>query len=142
MPSGRPSNIETKGLHKEPKIITANLSWRRDGRRYKLEANVLATESKTLLKLVANIGIKNRSTALLCRNIRIRGYCTSHNHINPLRIPIRSPHKHKYDEVWGDDEAYIPDDIAYGDVNNELLGFLEECNISLLGNYQSLLLTH
>jgi len=135
---GQPTNGEVTNLLAEDKIITANLSWGPDGRRYKLEASVLAMESNLLLRLYGNVGIKNRSFGLLHNNVSIRRYCSSPNHVNPGKIPIRSHHKHTYDELDGDIVAYIPDDIKVGEANGELFDFLAECNIRLEGNYQAL----
>ena len=42
---GQPTNGEVDGLLAEDKVITANLRWRPEGRRYKLEASVLTEES-------------------------------------------------------------------------------------------------
>ena len=58
--------------------------------------------------------------------------------MNPGKVPIQSAHKHTYDELDGDIEAYVPDDIEVGEANKELFDFLAECNIRLEGNYQAL----
>ena len=39
-----------------------------------------------------------------------------------------------------DRRVYIPDDIRIGNVNEELVDFLEECNIRLRGAYSPIMI--
>ena len=141
MPTGgQVSEEEAEEILAEHKLVTANLVWIGEGRRLKLEAMVLGIDSGRILSLRANVGVRNRSVALLYKNVRIRGYCTSRNHLNPGRVLIREPHKHRYDESNGDREAYVPNDIRFGNINEELMDFLIECNIEFRGTYQQVLI--
>ena len=56
-------------------------------------------------------------------------------HPNPDGTIIRGPHKHKWNETYEDRQAYVPDDISFGDINREFQDFLKQCNIRLLGTY-------
>ena len=129
---------EAQGLIEEPKVIAMNLAWRSDGRAYRLEATVLAEGSGEILRLRGFIGKRNRSLVLLFQNYPIRKYTVHAFHRDPVsQERVTQPHKHFWDDVWEDQRVYIPDDIRIGDANEELIDFLEECNISLRGTYRS-----
>ena len=55
------------------------------------------------------------------------------------RQRVTQPHKHLWDDEWEDKRVYIPDDIRFGDINEEFVDFLRECNIQLRGQYAQLL---
>ena len=95
-------------------------------------------ESGEILSLRGYIGRKNRSFVLLYKNIPIRKYTVHPWHRDPVtRKRVDGPHKHIWDDDWGDKRVYVPEDIRKGDPNNELMDFLNECNISLRGSYRS-----
>ena len=120
----------------EPKVIAANLLWRFDRRAYQLEATVLAEESGELLKLRGYVGRRNRSFVLLYRNAPIRKYTVHRLHIDhETGEKTTEPHKHTWDEINQDRKIYLPNDIRIGNVNHELVDFLQECNIQLRGGY-------
>lgn len=141
----------------EHKVIEADLVWqvetlenltrrgrRQRGRRrgtawnkFTLEASVLSLDSGDNLKLVGNVGKTNRSFTILYENIPIRRYTVHHSaHTDPItNQTFTEPHKHFWDEEWQGRRAYIPNDIRIGDPNEELIDFLNECNISLRGSY-------
>ena len=123
------------------KLIAANLEWRAKGRTYELEAKVLVVPTGNILRLVGNVGVRNRSLCLLYNNTPIKRLCTKPLHNNPDGARIREPHKHWYysegkELHW----AYVPNDIDFGNINSEFSGFLIECNITLAGHYQALML--
>ena len=121
----------------EPKVIAVNLSWRQDRRNYRLEALVLAVNSKRSLRLLGYVGAKNRSFVLLYNNSAIRKYTVHDRHVDPVTLEvIRQPHKHWWDDEWQDKRVYVPNDIRIGDPNEELVDFLSECNIELRGSYK------
>ena len=121
----------------EEKALAVNLVWRRSGQAYRLEANVLALESKDVLSLRGYVGLKNRSFVLLYQNTPIRKYTVHDRHRDPVtREVVSGPHKHTWDEQWQDQRVYIPTDIDQRDPNSELLSFLSECNIELRGTYE------
>ena len=129
-------------LLKEDKVIWANLSWRIDGEMVRLEAKVLCLESEEILSLRGTVGKKNRSFVLLYQNTPIRKYTVHAFHRDPVtRERVTEPHKHWWDDEWEDKRVYIPNDIRIGDANDELVDFLQECNISLRGNYTSRMFT-
>ncbi len=127
---------EANRLLEENKTIWANLFWRVDRDRFRLDAKVLCLESGEILSLLGTIGKKNRSFVLLYQNTPIRKYTVHSYHRDPVtREQIRGPHKHTWDDQWEDKRAYIPNDIRMGNPNEELMDFLGECNITLKGTY-------
>lgn len=122
----------------EPKVIRENLRWRHDGGRLKIEATVFALNSETLLSLRAVAG-RSHSYSLLCNNVTVRRLCASDwaRHTNPEDgQTIQGPHKHRLTDEYQDRVVYVPDDMTYGDSNDELMAFLAECNVTLEGTYQ------
>ncbi len=129
-------------LLEENKVIGANVSWRMDGHVSRLEATVLCIASERTLSLRGFYGKKNRSFVLLYRNTPIRKYTVHASHKDPVtRQVVRQPHKHWWDDEWEDRRVYIPNDIRIGNLNEEFLDFLQECNIELRGSYAQLLLS-
>ncbi len=121
----------------EEKVIEENLQWQFDGRGYRLDARVFANRAGEVLRLLGYVGRKNRSFALLYRDTPIRKYTVHDRHRDPATGEVfRGPHKHWWDDVWEDRRVYIPDDIRTGDPNEELVDFLGECNIQLMGIYR------
>ena len=130
------TEAEANRLLEEAKVIWANLSWRIDGEIFRLEAKVLCLESEEILSLRGTVGKKNRSFVLLYQNTPIRKYTVHAFHRDPVtRERVTQPHKHWWDDEWEDRRVYIPNDIRIGNPNDELVDFLQECNISLRGNY-------
>ena len=119
-------------------MIPEDLAWVSIGIALRLSATVLTEESGELLNLRGYVGSKNRSFALLFRDIPIRKFTAHPWHIDPVtRERVTAPHKHTWDDVYQDRRVYLPSDIRIGDPNDELLDFLQECNIALLGRYQT-----
>ena len=130
------TEAEANDLLREDKVIWANLAWSPDGINIRLEAKVLGLESEEILTLRGTIGRKNRSFVLLYQNTPIRKYNVHAFHRDPVTHErVTQPHKHWWDDEWEDRRVYIPNDIRIGDPNNELMDFLQECNIALRGNY-------
>ena len=126
------TRAEAERIIAEPKVIGANLSWKKDGQGQRLEAKVLCEESGEMLVLKGYQGKKNRSFALLYRNEPIRKYTVHSYHVDPVtRERVTDPHKHFWDDEWRDRRVYIPTDIRMGDPEEELADFLVECNIVL-----------
>ena len=127
---------EAETVLAEDKVIGVNLAWRRDAGAFKLKATVLSLDSDAVLNLRGYIGTKNRSFALLYQNTPIRKYTVHDRHRNPATGEVISgSHKHTWDDDWEDRLVYVPDDITIGNPNEELIGFLAECNIRLRGFY-------
>lgn len=121
----------------ESKVIASNLAWRFQGKGYLLKATVLAAASGEVLELRGYVGSKNRSFVILYKNTPIRKYTVHDRHTDPKTGErVTGPHKHFWDDYYEDNRVYIPDDIRIGDPNDELLDFLQECNISLRRSYQ------
>lgn len=120
----------------ENKVIDANLDWRFERNAYRLTVDVMCQNSSETLTLHGTVGKKNRSFVLLYGNAPIRKYTVHDRHTDSVtRITHTKPHKHFWDDVWQDRRVYIPDDIRIGNPNEELMDFLNECNISLRGSY-------
>ena len=127
---------EAEAILANPKIIAANISWRRFSPNYRIEATVLILDTNEVCSLRGQVGRSNRSFVLLYNNTPIRKWTVHHQHRNPVTGEIvREPHKHTWDDVYEDKVVSIPNDIRGGDVNDELLDFLNECNITLRGRY-------
>ena len=138
------TNAEVSDLLDKDNIITANLHWHPKGgkysERYFLEATVLLPVDNLILRLTGNKGKRNRSFVLLYSGDPIKKVTVHHKHRNPDGTIIYGPHKHTWDEVCDDRNAYVPDDINFGDINSEFHGFLKQCNIKLLGTYSPILM--
>ena len=78
------TRAEAERIIAEPKVIGANLSWKKDGQGQRLEAKVLCEESGEMLVLRGYQGKRNRSFALLYRNEPIRKYTVHSRHIDPV----------------------------------------------------------
>ena len=127
------TEAEAQSILAELKVIGANLSWTVDGVIRRLEAKALCVESEQILTLKGTWGKTNRSFALLYKNTPIRKYTVHASHRDPVtREVVRQPHKHTWDEEYQDRQVYIPDDIRIGNLNEELMDFLKECNIDSL----------
>ena len=137
------TNTEVAALLAQDKIITANIRWHSIGGKhsenYRLEATVLAPSSNTALRFTGRKGKRNRSFALLFGGDPIKMITVHAVHCNPDGTRIREPHKHTWDETYEDRQAYVPDDISFGDINREFQDFLKQCNIRLLGTYASIM---
>ena len=134
------TEAETQTILAEQKVIGANLSWTADGVIQCLEAKVLCVESEEILTLKGTRGKTNRSFVILYKNTPIRKYTVHAYHRDPAtREMVRQPHKHTWDEEYQDRRVYIPGDIRVGNINEELLDFLQECNIELRGTYSPMM---
>ena len=144
------TEAEAEAILAEEKVITKNLRWVSRGPRLELDAAVgiirppddpdEPEKPAAPLRLVGFIGKTNRSFALLYQNLPIRKYTVHDHHTNPKTGEVvYGPHKHTWDDDWEDGLVYVPADIRSGDVNEELIGFLNECNIRLEGAYQPLM---
>ena len=73
---------------------------------------------------------------MLYQNTPIRKYTVHAFHRDPVTWErVTAPHKHTWDDEWGDRRVYLPDDIRIGNPDEELVDFLAECNITLRGSY-------
>jgi hypothetical protein len=139
-----PTRAEAERVLQLAKEIGQHVRWTQQpgGKRprWRLEATVVATDFPIGLRLVGNYGARHWGFALLMNNTPIRR-CDFQwtGHRNPDGTMVEQPHKHRWDDVHRDREAYIPDDIDFSDVNRALFDFLKECNITLIGSYQPLI---
>ena len=134
------TEADAQSILAQSKVIGANLHWTTDGVIRRLEAKVFCDENEEILVFKGTLGKTNRSFVLLYKNTPIRKYTVHSHHRNPVtREVIRGPHKHIWDEEYQDRQVYIPDDIRMGDPNEELMDFLEECNIRLRGTYSPIM---
>lgn len=127
-------------LSTTPKVITENVIWNLESHGYKLRVRVIAPEVKEVLELRGVIGKTKRSFTLLFENQPIRRYCNRGQHRTHEGLVINGPHKHTWDQIYGDAPAYIPNDIdPQADPNDQLLQFLSEQNITLEASYQRIM---
>ena len=130
------TKAEADALIAEDKVITANIVWRSWHRGQKMEpVLVLGTVSGAVLRLLGWIGPRNRSFVLLYNNCPIRKWTVHARTKAPDGTRIDGPHKHTWDDILGDEYAYVPDDIRIGNPWEELEDFLRECNVTLLGSF-------
>lgn len=132
------TEAEAQRILAETKVIVEDLGWEQIEGSYRLEAIVLSEETDEVLGLRGYVGTQNRSFVLLFRGSPIRKYTVHPWHIDPVtRQRVTDPHKHTWDDAYQDRRVYIPTDIRMGNPNDEILDFLRECNISLLGAYHT-----
>lgn len=119
------------------KVISEKVTWKQETRgSRRLKATALSLDPRAKFTVTGYIGKKNYSFALLYRNYPIRRFTAHARHIFDNKL-FTEPHKHVWDEVNEDGDAYIPEDInPEDDINNQFLAFCEECNINLVGGYQ------
>jgi hypothetical protein len=130
------TEAEAQRILAEAKVIVGDLGWRAVAGSYRLEAVVVSEDTEEALSLRGYVGTQNRSFALLFRDTPIRKFTVHPWHIDPVaRQRVTDPHKHTWDDIYQDRRVYLPTDIRIGDPNDEILDFLRECNISLIGRY-------
>lgn len=129
------TKAEADALIAEPKVISANISWRAEQRWQRLEDVAVLAESGEVLRLTGKVGPYNRSYVLLYKNQPIRKWTVHQRTQAPDGTVIEGPHKHAWDDELADEYAYVPEDIRIGDPFEELEDFLKECNIKLLGSF-------
>lgn len=131
------TQAEADALVAEPKVISANITWRPHQRGYKIDsAAVLTEDTEKVLRLTGWIGPYNRSFVLLFNNYPIRKWTVHRRTKAPDGTTIEGPHKHAWDDDLQDEYAYVPTDIRIGSANEEFEDFLKECNITLLSGIQ------
>jgi len=137
-----PTRAEAERVLASAKTIGENVTWRSESSRtprWRFEATVIGSSPLDVLKLCGFYGRKNWRFTLLMRQAPIRRFDFQYtDHRNPDRTIISQPHKHLWDDEQGNREVYVPDDIDITDVNRAFYDFLTECNIVLVGDYQSL----
>jgi hypothetical protein len=137
----QPTELERQEIYLEEKAIDAQyISWFLKDGSYKLKAPVLRPngEELTLTGVIGNNG--NISFNLMYKSTLLIRRFDHRTHTNPDGSIIRGPHKHKWTERHGDNIAYEVDDILLSDINTALECFLNECNISIEGEYPKVLL--
>jgi hypothetical protein len=111
--------------------------------RYRFDVSVLCFEAKADLRLIGNYVQRGWGFTLLLDDayvIRRLDKELFAEHRNPDGRKLPGEHKHRWTEEFAAQEAYLPADIDFGDVNAAFQGFLAECNISLQSIYQPLFL--
>lgn len=129
---------ELEALYSEEKSIRGeDLIWRWDSNSNcsRLEASVITSGGIELL-LRATFR-KRYSFALLHRKTQLIRQWDTKRHKNPDRSVVVGPHKHRPMAKYGKSLAYNVDDIPPDDVKEGLLAFLKECNIKVVGYYQT-----
>lgn len=114
--------------------LSTDLSWRTQGRSFKLIATVANAQDLELL-LVATMNPRtDRFSFSLCypsANQALRRFCSRGVHKNPgeRRASINGKHKHTWDARTEDHAAYVPTDITSTLIVEALGQFLAECHV-------------
>ena len=136
------TNVDVQDVLARLKRITQPIVWqpRQDRAGYEIEVAVGFQDPQTNIWelgrfLAIAVPKKRVRCALLFANLPLRRLCDKKGHRNPPPdgAVFAGFHKHRWDDQFDDQVAYIPDDIRIGDVNNELIDFLSECNIDFIG---------
>ena len=136
MPTSKPTKAKADELIAALKVVPAQVSWYSVPTGWRLKTRVFITELREILDLRGFIGNTNHSFVLLYQNYPIRKYTKHVRHTVGDQV-FTKPHKHLWDEMMEDANAYYPDDIdPNADINDQFLSFCNECNIQLLGAYQ------
>ena len=128
-------------IYKEPKFIPESVSWHHTGQgRLRLETKVYRKNGDELI-LYGVKGKTNFSFTLRYKGVKLvrRWDFPKHNNPDGTVIPAGTPHKHKLTESYGEDWAYVVDDIPKDDINKAFIAFLQECNIVLREPYANYL---
>ncbi len=136
--SAKPTKLEADQLVATRKVVSAPVTWTSEVKdTWRLQTKALAPTFKAAFRLVGYVGKRNYSFALLYNNYPIRRYTKHHRHPFGNKVFI-DPHKHIWDEHNEGRDAYIPEDInPDDDINEQFLAFCKECNIDLIGGYQT-----
>ena len=140
MSPSKPTKAEADQLVAARKVVSAPVTWASTpSGSWRLEAKALAIEPRAVFILKGTIGRRNHSFALLYQKYPIRKYTKHYRHRVGKKV-FTEPHKHIWDEQQGDRDAYVPDSIDPADnINDQFLSFCRECNIELVGGYQSVM---
>lgn len=118
-----------------PKHISEQIRWNRvqgGDERYECRAIVTGDTLEVPIILHGAVGKSNWSFVLMVEPDTPIRKLTVHaaGHTNPDGSDAGTHHKHIWDEVNKDRETYYPNDIDFSDINEALLGFLKESNIT------------
>jgi len=119
------------------------LRWEFVNNAYRLETDVFVegqTLPKATLKVKATMTARRYSFSLWYNNNQLIRRWDIKRHVHVDGTVICGPHKHRWTEEHGERHVYPVNDVAENDVNQGLLDFLTECNINILGVYQTVLL--
>lgn len=134
------SEKERDEIYAEEKILFGELiQWKGINGSFRLKVPVYRQNGEELT-LYANYGKRRYSFALHHRKtllIRRWDYC---KHKNPDGTILKGPHKHKWTDDHADNFAYEVNDIPVDNLNEALEAFLKECNITVEGQYQTVIL--
>lgn len=127
-----------------PKTIGENIKWITDSSRsprYKFSVTVACPEPEPPLRLLGVVGPVNFSFSLLSLQNQTLRRLNRHvgNHLNPDGSDMGEHHKHIWDDEHENRVSYVPSDIDWSDPNRALAGFLNECNITVLAQIDTLL---
>jgi hypothetical protein len=124
-------------LYQVPKYITEDLKWERSGHTLKIKADVF-TESADRLIFYATKG-RTFSFSLVYRGASVIRRFDMKPHKNPDGKILYGPHKHFSHDKMAQSEAYLVEDINPMNVNEAIMQFFKECNISLEGAYDTII---
>lgn len=126
---------ELENLYKVQKELVDNsLRWTEGNGFYRLEASVLVPNG-VKLKLKGTYNPKRNTFSFILlhkRKHKVRQFDLK-SHWNPDNTHVSGPHKHYWSAEYNDTIAYEVDDVNPTDVDEAIINFLDECNISYEG---------
>lgn len=133
------SEEEREEMYKAPKTVPGEaLEWQWDNGAMRIIAPVFLPNGEELILY----GTKRNkfSFALKYRKTQLIRRWDFKTHNNPDGRRISGPHKHKWTYNYGEQLAYEVFDVPLDDLNEALFAFLKECNITIEGAYQMVLM--
>lgn len=135
------TNDEVAWVLATPKQVTEQVRWkRRSGRTPRHECSFsiripLRDDPQVAIlgRVEATFDRYKAKCAFIYKGICIRRWESTGPHRNPDGQLIGGEHKHEWDEVHEDRQAYVPDDIDSTSRDSGLMGFLDECAITIDG---------
>lgn len=126
---------EAERLYKSPKVLLGKIDWKAlfEGLRQRIDLPVIVEGTGESLQLRGSVGTDGEFEFILTmRRTQLIRQWHSHNcHRNPGGEHVEGPHKHYPTRKSPTGKhAYAVDDIPTDDLNQALIAFLEECNIT------------
>lgn len=133
------SEEEREYIYNEPKTVPGEaLEWRYYNGAWRIVAPVYLPNGDELVLYVTRR--RKYSFALKYRKTQLIRRWDFRAHTNPDGRKITGPHKHKWTVNHNEDFAYEVHDIPIDNINEALFAFFRECNITIEGALQLVLM--
>ena len=134
------TKAEVDRIITEPKEIRRDVHWTNVSSsgvpRLRLQTVVnMPTMMDISLQLRGYFRGGNYSFTLLYENYCLVRYDRRPYHTNPDGTEVTEPHKHFWDETYGDKQACPATNVPPDDLDRAFHEFLRECNVTLWGQY-------